>query len=112
MVGLPLNDNDTRGMNKYAKGRDVSQWRRSARMMMTKCKIPFPAARLEIEFGFQQNRRQGIDAYVGACKPIVDAIVDQGYLADDGWTILREVHATARKSIVNMVTLTLTEIPA
>lgn len=110
LVGLPPTDNATRGMNKFDKGREVALWRRSARMSMPRADAPFAAARLKIEFGFKQNRRQGIDAYIGACKPIVDAFVDQGYLADDGWTILREVHSTAHRSMENMVVLTLTEI--
>lgn len=110
LVGLPPTDNATRGMNRYDKGREVAQWRRSARMSMPKATTTFAAARLKIEFGFKQNRRQGIDAYIGACKPIVDAFVDQGYLNDDGWTILREVNASGHKSMENMVVLTLTEI--
>lgn len=110
LVGLPPTDNATRRMNYHAKGVEVAQWRRSARLMIPRITRPFAHAVLAIDFGFKQNRRQGLDAYVGACKPIIDAFVDQGYLADDGWTILREVEATAHKSIENTVTLTLTEI--
>jgi hypothetical protein len=110
MIGIPPNDNETRGMNRYAKGNEVARWRRDAGMALEKCSTPYPAARLEVKFGFKVYKRQGLDAYVGACKPIVDAFVDRGYIEDDGWAILREVTATAHKSMQNMVTLTLTEI--
>jgi hypothetical protein len=109
---IPQNDNASRRQHFHAKGAEVKSWRRKAALLLPPCGEPFPAATLHIDFGFTQNRRQGLDAYVGACKPIIDAFVDRGYLLDDGWLILRAITAEAHKATYKNVTLVLTEIPA
>ena len=109
MEGLPANDNVTRRNNFHVVGEERKRWRRDAGMLMLPCKEPFRQATLDIVFRFKQNRRQGIDAYIGAVKPVIDAFIDRGYLEDDGWHYLIEIRARAEKG-ENGFTMTLREV--
>jgi hypothetical protein len=109
MDGLPDNDNVTRRNNYHVVAEERKRWRRDAALLMPPCKEPFRQATLDIVFRFSQNRGQGIDAYIGAVKPVIDAFIDRGYLDDDGWRYLTEIKARAVKG-QNGFTMTLREV--
>ncbi len=97
LVGLPPNDNATRRMHWAAKGREVAVWRDAARWAalaaLAGSTLRRPVHRCVVEYDFRvtHRHRQGVDALIGASKPVLDGIVDAGALPDDGWLIVVEV---------------------
>lgn len=98
IAGIPPTDNETRRLHWAAKGREVEAWRTAAKYSALNAirdgagaALPLRDVEVTYTFIIDRMRRQGIDALIGATKPILDGVVDAGVLADDGFLIVRRV---------------------
>ena len=77
---LSLNDR----MNHWVKAKAVREWRDAARWSARAARIP-ASSRIRVGFHYipKDRRRRDSDNLVGAFKPCVDALVDEGVVPDD-----------------------------
>ena len=80
---IPITNNRLLRMHWAARNRDAKKWKAYVRL---RCGVPDysePQGKCRVKITVYRGRKQDKDNWYGSVKPLVDALVSNGWLRDD-----------------------------